>query len=98
MAMIKCGHCHKPIDKIVTNCFEHNGSDNEYKFRICCANQIAVIDLPATWCGLELSEDERMEGIRCPHCGQFPFDADGGVEAIIQVTCFTVPGEEDKQC
>lgn len=93
--MIKCGHCHKPIDKIVTSCFERDGSDSEYKFHVYCADRLAVIDLPETWCGWELSERERMEGIRCPRCGGFPFDAVAGLEASIQVTCFAVPGEEE---
>lgn len=96
MARILCGHCHKPIDKIVTSCFERDGSDSECRFPIFGDGRIAEMHLPATWCGWERSEDERMAGIRCPRCGGFPFDAEAGLEASIQVTCLAVPGEEGR--
>lgn len=97
---LKCGHCHKRIDKIVTSCFEIDGSDNEYKFRVYPNDMYeetpnVQMYFPLTWTAAELSEHEMIEGIRCPHCGEFPFDAAEGLQAELCITCFAASQQVD---
>ena len=89
--MILCKHCDYPVENIKANCFNRDGSDSDYTFPIIDDNEGGVLfQLPTTWCGYELSEEERMETIMCPHCGKFPFSESAGVniETVVNVVCF----------
>lgn len=96
--IVKCAHCHKPIGRIVTNCFEPDGSDYDYKFPIYSSDGKAVsMDLPLTWCGFGLNEEEMMDGIRCPHCGKFLFDRLAGLQVRFEVSCLTKDATQDEE-
>ena len=89
--MLLCKHCDRPIEYVETNCFNREGDDSYYKFPVCEPEEgVAEMDLPMNWCGYELSEDEMMESIRCPHCGKFPFSESAGIntETFVRVVCF----------
>ncbi len=70
---MKCEKCGKEIKQVKINMFAGDGSDfdtivdiveNEY------GNAICVVD--KNWSGYELTEEERIDTIMCPHCGEFP--------------------------
>lgn len=89
--MILCKHCDRPIEHIITNFFDRDGSDYDIDYVFHEPEKgVAEIQLPTYWCGYELSEDEMMESIRCPHCGKFPFSESAGIniETIVHVVCF----------
>lgn len=89
--MIPCKHCGKPIERIITNCFDREGADYDYAFLVIePVEGVAEIELPTSWCGYELSENEMMESIRCSHCGKFPFSESAGIniETVVKVVCF----------
>ena len=39
-----------------------------------CEKDAVVIDTNSAWAGYELSDEERLETIKCPYCNQFPFE------------------------
>lgn len=91
--MILCKHCGWPVNHVLANCFEKDGSDRWHRFAVpeieeCPA--AALIDLPPNWCGADLSHEERMDCIQCPHCHKFPFSEKEEicVETHLVVTCF----------
>lgn len=95
--MILCKNCGHPIESILANCFERDGSDTDYMFTVRePVEGVAEFDLPPTWCGYELSEEEQMDCIICPHCKRFPFSASAGinVETRVFVVCFEERGAE----
>lgn len=70
---MKCEKCGKEIKRLKINMFGQSGDDfdtnvdileNEY------GNVIFIVD--KNWTGYELTEEERVDTIMCPHCGQFP--------------------------
>lgn len=96
--MILCKFCNKPIDRIITNCFDREGADYDYFFSVIePVDGVAEIELPTSWCGYELSENEMMEGIHCPHCGKFPFSDSAGinVETVVKIICFKEASDHD---
>lgn len=88
--MILCKHCGWPVSEVEANCFHHDGSDSYNRFPVNESDGAVCFSVPPTWCGAELSDEERMECIRCTHCKKFPFSeiAGIGVETIINVVCF----------
>ena len=90
--MILCKHCGKQLDQIGARCFNCDSSDSLYMFDVGrVINDAVVFELPASWCGYELSEDEAMETIICPHCGEFPFSDSAGLnqDRIVRIVCFS---------
>lgn len=88
--MMKCEKCGKEMYMINVNSFCRDGSD-------CFAphayeqfdNDVVVIDTTQNWTGYELSEEEMLETITCPHCGKFPFvNKEIQVYDIVRVVCF----------
>lgn len=71
---MKCEKCGKEIDYLDVNRFNHDGSDSNYKYPIIeCSDNAAYVDIDTQWTGWELSEEEQMETLVCPECGEFPF-------------------------
>ena len=72
--MIRCEKCGKPISKIITNEFQYDGSDRDVKYPLISTDQNAVFfDADENLCCYGLDEEEQIEHISCPHCGEFPF-------------------------
>lgn len=70
---MKCEKCGKEIDGILVDEFLRDANtDVKYPFKEEPENAV-VIDVNRNWTGYELSEEERIDTIRCPHCKQFPF-------------------------
>lgn len=89
--MILCKHCGHPIEKVNVNLFDREGADYEHAFEIAePVPGVAEIQLPTSWCGFELCDDEQFSCINCPNCGQFPFSESAGlnVEHVVHVVCF----------
>ena len=88
---MKCEKCGKEIDRLLINKFAYDGCDgvdsvyiNESE--ICDA---VTFETDANWCGYELSEEEMMEDIQCPHCNEFPFKhKEVQVYDVVRVVCF----------
>ena len=73
--LIKCEKCGKEMEHIMINKFNIDGSDsfNEVPYVIHRDDCISVIT-DGNWTGYELSEEEMLETIVCPHCGNYPFE------------------------
>ncbi|MGN0005303.1 MAG: hypothetical protein ACI37Z_04975 [Candidatus Gastranaerophilaceae bacterium] len=70
---MKCEKCGKLLDSVELNVFQFNGSDvfqKEYFHETPIAIKITT---EPNWTGYELTDEERLDTIRCPHCKQFPF-------------------------
>lgn len=71
---MKCEKCGKEIDHLLVNIFNHDGSDRECSEPLQeCEEDAVYFDTSMNWTGAELSEDEQVDTIRCPECGEFPF-------------------------
>jgi DNA-directed RNA polymerase subunit RPC12/RpoP len=78
-----CEKCWKKIDHIITSVFNYDGSESEYSFPITYNKDRGCIQFSITtqkWTGFELSGTEQKESIRCPFCGEFPFNANEEIE------------------
>ncbi len=48
-----------------------------------------VFETTQNWTGYELTEEEMIDGIRCPICGEFPFKhKEVQVYDVVRVVCF----------
>ena len=96
--MILCKHCGLPVLNILCSCFNRDGSDSDVLFPIAEPHGYdgaAAFEIPTSWTGYELSEEEQMESIRCPHCKKFPFSTSAGinVQTFVNVVCFEEEGD-----
>ena len=87
---MKCNNCGKEIKEVKINEFNRDGSDSEKLIEFEEVPENAVrIRTNENWCGYELDEDEQMERIMCPHCGEFPFKhKEVQVYTIVEIVCF----------
>lgn len=87
---MKCEKCGKEIDKVKISVFSYDGSDSDCLIYIDEGKYENVIfETSPHWCGYELSEEEMMEDIRCPHCNEFPFKhKEVQVYDVVRVVCF----------
>lgn len=88
---MKCEKCGNEFDRISINKFMYDGSDNEDRVYVeeCSMSNAVMFETDRGWCGYELSEEEMMEDIRCPHCNKFPFKhKEVQVYDIVRVVCF----------
>lgn len=71
---MKCEKCGKEIEHMMVNTFNHDGTDSDWEYPyIECEEDAVYVDVSLNWTGNELSEEEMMETITCPHCRNFPF-------------------------
>lgn len=93
---MKCEKCGKTIDHVMVGLFDHNGSDSDVKHYIEETEEDAVVfETETNWTGYELSEEEMMDTISCPHCGKFPFKHEEvQVYTVVRVVCFKTEEEE----
>lgn len=77
-----CERCGKPINHIKTSVFQYDGTDSEYQMPITFDEETGCVVFETTqnWTGYELDDEERKEGIRCPNCGEYPFDSNVEIE------------------
>lgn len=71
---MKCEKCGKVVDKLEIDLFQYDGSDCFERHPFCETEEGIVISTNPNWTGYELSKEEMVETIRCPHCKQFPLD------------------------
>lgn len=77
-----CERCGKQIDHINTSVFQYDGTDSEYQMPLTFdeTTGCVVFETTQNWTGYELTDEERKDGIRCPHCGEYPFDSSVEIE------------------
>ena len=77
-----CERCGKQIDHINTSVFHYDGSDSEYQMPLTFDEKsgCVVFETTQNWTSYELTDEERKEGIRCPNCGEYPFDSSVEIE------------------
>lgn len=88
---MKCEKCGKEMHMIKVNVFNYDGSDSfvPYMYKEEQDELAVVLDTDKNWTGYELSEEEMIETIACPHCGKFPFiDKEIHVYDIVRIVCF----------
>ena len=97
---VKCHNCHAEIDGAYLDCFKHNGDDAPvfHNFSLVARNDarepFVEIQTTLNWCGSDLSDEERMECVRCPKCGKFPF-AYGSINVRDELSLVMFPSEID---
>lgn len=92
-----CEKCGKEMQSIHVNMFDREGADSFLKYDFQeCEEDAVVIDTKPAWVGYELSEEERLDTIECPHCHQFPFkNTEIQVYDVVRIVCFKTPPKED---
>lgn len=71
---MKCEKCGHELEKVKVDMFDRDGSDSFCPHYIYEAEEdAAVIETDQNWTGYDLSEEEMVDTIECPHCGKFPF-------------------------
>ena len=96
-----CSECGKKLDKVKLHMFGFNGGEYEYDAPVDFTSALMddgslgiSIYTDTNWCGYDLSKEEQLEVISCPHCGKYPFSIKHiGVEEQNQVVigCWTKP-------
>lgn len=87
---MKCERCGKEIKSLLVDTFLRDGSDAYIEQPITeCEEDAAYIETTQNWTGYELSEEEMLDTITCPHCKQFPFRSkEIQVYDVVRVVCF----------
>lgn len=87
---MKCEKCGKEIENLLVDTFLRDGSDTEIEQPIIeCEHNAVYIETTKNWTGYDLSEEEMLETITCPHCKQFPFKStEIQVYDVVRVVCF----------
>ena len=72
------------------NMFSRDGSNSYVEHPLQeCEDSAAFADTTQNWTGYELSDEERLEGILCPHCKQFPFKStEIQIYDVVRIVCF----------
>lgn len=91
---MKCEKCGHEFEKLNVQTFTRDGSDYEDKCEAeVCGDEAVVVETSPNWCGYELTEEEMLDTITCPHCGKFPFEStELYVYDIVQVVMFRKDG------
>lgn len=73
--LVKCEKCGKEMPYVLVNKFNYSGSDSFLKYSYNRIGGCVSIVADRNWTGYELSEEEILETIVCPHCGKYPFQS-----------------------
>lgn len=87
---MKCEKCGQEINNLLVDVFRYDGSDDFDNHPIFeCEENAAYIETTPNWTGYEVSEEEMLDTIVCPHCKQFPFQSKKiQVYDVVRVVCF----------
>ena len=87
---MKCEKCGQEINTLLVDVFQRDGSDDFDEHPVFeCEENAAYIETTPNWTGYELSEEEMIDTIACPHCKQFPFQSkEVQVYDVVRVVCF----------
>lgn len=93
---MKCEKCGAFLERLELDLFNYEGNDDWCAIPVEAADEdAAVVETDASWTGYELSEEERLECIRCPKCKQFPFDSkEIQTYEIVRLVMFRRPGND----
>ena len=72
--MIKCEKCGEELASVLVDFFNYDGSDRDVEVPIVAYGEAVIMELNANWTGYELTEEEKLDTITCPHCKKFPFN------------------------
>lgn len=92
-----CEKCGKEITYVNMLRFNYDGSDDWIRYTINEGENVDAVYMDAdhNWVGTDLSEEEQMDCIICPHCEQFPFEhKEVQAYEIVRVVCFKKGGAE----
>lgn len=73
--LVKCEKCGKEMPYLLVNEFNYSGSDSFLRYSYNRIEGCVSIVTFRNWTGYELSEEEMLETIVCPHCGKYPFQS-----------------------
>lgn len=73
--LVKCEKCGKEMSYVLVNKFNYSGSDSFLKYSYNRIGDCISIVADRNWTGYELSEEDMLETIVCPHCGKYPFQS-----------------------
>lgn len=95
--IMKCEKCGHEFEKLNVLTFARNGSDYKDKCEVSVyGDEAVVVETSRNWCGYELTEEEMLDTITCPHCGKYPFEStEIYVYDIVQVVMFRKDSEEN---
>ncbi len=91
MKKYKCKKCGNPINEVVINIFDYDGSDYSRSIPFKQVQKNAIyFDTTMNWTGYELTDRERKQDIECPFCKKYPFDDDIEIQTyeMVRVVCF----------
>lgn len=74
---MKCEKCGAEIDHLMANTFCRDGSDAPIPVPLVEVEgeQCVWVDTDANWTGYGLTEEEMPDSLKCPVCGEFPFES-----------------------
>ena len=92
-----CEKCGKETWFLNVNTFDKDGCDSDVAIPTQEYPENAVVlDATTAWTGFELSDEEMMGTISCPHCGKFPFESrEIQVYHIVRLVMFKKGGPEN---
>lgn len=94
---MKCENCGKEINVLCVNEFYRDGSDGFSKIPIKEIESAVFFDIDRNWTGYELSEEEQVETIECPNCGEYPFMShEIHIDEIVRVIMFKKDSSNDR--
>lgn len=70
---MKCEICGKELNSLEVNMFDADGGDDWCDVDVDEESGVAYMSVLTCWTGYELSEEEQVDTIRCPHCHKYPF-------------------------
>ena len=94
--LVKCEKCGKEMSYVLVNKFNYSGSDSFLKYSYNRIGGCVSIVTDRNWTGYELSEEEILETIVCPHCGKYPFQSKE-IHVYDEVEIVMFP-KENKKC
>ena len=94
-ALVKCEKCGKEMPYVLVNKFNYSGSDSFLKYSYNRIGGCVSIVADRNWTGYELSEEEILETIVCPHCGKYPFQSKE-IHVYDEVEIVMFPKENEK--